>query len=317
MDALTLYGLISVLLMLVFYALEARSHWFVLAFSISCLMASAYGFMQGAWPFGLVELIWAGVAATRWRDAKRSSPSERLASRIPLIFNSGVELRPTQQAGIANAIVLDEQRRSDLTWDRYARLSRTADALKQRVQEGARILDVGGFDGALALFLPRYHIDVIDPDSTGGSGLDITCEPYEVVVSIDALEHVAPEMRDLFLGELTRSAREWCFINYPARRTADAQKLVYELTNNALVKEHVEWALPSAEEVTAFLCDRGFVCETIEHTSVSQWVSQYILQSASSNAAALVNSYLQSVPAKEPAGLALYDLVIGSARKSQ
>ena len=67
MDALTLFGLIAVSLMLVCYALEARSPWFVLAFAGACLLASAYGFMQGAWPFGLVEAIWAGVAALRWR----------------------------------------------------------------------------------------------------------------------------------------------------------------------------------------------------------------------------------------------------------
>jgi hypothetical protein len=52
--------------MLVFYVLEKRSHWFILAFAGSCVLASAYGFLQGAWPFGLVEAIWSGVAARRW-----------------------------------------------------------------------------------------------------------------------------------------------------------------------------------------------------------------------------------------------------------
>jgi hypothetical protein len=66
MDGLTIYGLVSVVLMLLFYALEARSAWFVLAFAISCVMASAYGFLQGAWPFGLVEAIWSLIALRRW-----------------------------------------------------------------------------------------------------------------------------------------------------------------------------------------------------------------------------------------------------------
>jgi len=65
-DALTLYGLISVSLMLLFYALEGRSAWFVLAFAVSCIMASVYGFLQGAWPFGIVEAIWSMVALRRW-----------------------------------------------------------------------------------------------------------------------------------------------------------------------------------------------------------------------------------------------------------
>lgn len=66
MDFLTLFGLIAVSAMLIFYALEARNAWFVLAFAFSCVLASTYGFLQGAWPFGLVEAIWAVVAARRW-----------------------------------------------------------------------------------------------------------------------------------------------------------------------------------------------------------------------------------------------------------
>ncbi|GEM_PF-1020178 len=53
MDALTLFGLFAVTAMLVCYALEDRSHWFVLLFAVSCALGSAYGFLQGAWPFGL------------------------------------------------------------------------------------------------------------------------------------------------------------------------------------------------------------------------------------------------------------------------
>jgi hypothetical protein len=66
MDSLTLFGLFAVTAMLVFYALEKRSRWFVLAFAAACLLGSLYGFLQGAWPFGVVEVIWAMVAFRRW-----------------------------------------------------------------------------------------------------------------------------------------------------------------------------------------------------------------------------------------------------------
>jgi len=66
MDGLTLFGLFAVTAMLVTYALEDRSHWFISAFAASCALGSIYGFLQGAWPFGLVEAIWAGVALRRW-----------------------------------------------------------------------------------------------------------------------------------------------------------------------------------------------------------------------------------------------------------
>ena len=66
-DALTIYGVVAVGSMLLFYALEARARVFVLAFAVACLASSAYGFLQGAWPFGVVELVWSGVALQRWR----------------------------------------------------------------------------------------------------------------------------------------------------------------------------------------------------------------------------------------------------------
>ena len=67
MDALTLFGLATLTAMLIFYALEDRSHWYILAFAGACTMASIYGFLQGTWPFGVVEAIWTVVAVHRWR----------------------------------------------------------------------------------------------------------------------------------------------------------------------------------------------------------------------------------------------------------
>ncbi len=66
MNALTWFGLFAVSAMLITYALESRSPWFILAFAGTCVMGSAYGFMQGAWPFGIVEAIWSAVAVYRW-----------------------------------------------------------------------------------------------------------------------------------------------------------------------------------------------------------------------------------------------------------
>jgi uncharacterized protein YbjT (DUF2867 family) len=72
MDRLTLFGLAAVSLMLITYTLERRSNWYVLAFAFACIMGSVYGFQQGAWPFGLVEGVWALIAAKRWHDRRAS-----------------------------------------------------------------------------------------------------------------------------------------------------------------------------------------------------------------------------------------------------
>ena len=65
-DPLALFGLVAVTAMLIFYALEDRAPVFILAFAASCFMGSAYGFLHGAWPFGLVEGIWGFVAIRKW-----------------------------------------------------------------------------------------------------------------------------------------------------------------------------------------------------------------------------------------------------------
>lgn len=73
MKPLTIFGLFAVTAMLVSYALEKRSHWYVLAFAGACGLGSVYGFLQGAWPFGIVEAIWALVAIKRWWSTTRPS----------------------------------------------------------------------------------------------------------------------------------------------------------------------------------------------------------------------------------------------------
>ena len=67
MDALTVFGLFAVTAMLICCALESRSRWFILGFAVACGLGSVYGFLQGAWPFGLVEAVWNVVAIRRWR----------------------------------------------------------------------------------------------------------------------------------------------------------------------------------------------------------------------------------------------------------
>ena len=70
MNKLSVFGLVAVTAMLVFYALEKRGPRYVFGFAVACAMASVYGFLQGAWPIGLVEAVWAVVALDRWRKAR-------------------------------------------------------------------------------------------------------------------------------------------------------------------------------------------------------------------------------------------------------
>jgi hypothetical protein len=91
MDYLAAFGLLSVTAMLVCYALERRSPWYILGFAAACALGSIYGFLQGAWPFGLVEFVWAIVAGRRWWLARTgSSPI-----RFPMPANTDTpQVRP-------------------------------------------------------------------------------------------------------------------------------------------------------------------------------------------------------------------------------
>jgi len=72
MNMLTAFGFFAVTAMVICYALEQRHTFFILAFAFSCVLGSVYGFLQGAWPFGMVELIWSGIAVRKWWARRRS-----------------------------------------------------------------------------------------------------------------------------------------------------------------------------------------------------------------------------------------------------
>ena len=80
MDALSLFGLAAVSFTLLCYAKEAGSHWWTLGFAFGCVLGSIYGFLQGAWQFGVVEMIWTIVSFRRWLKMRRTpAPAEPLA----------------------------------------------------------------------------------------------------------------------------------------------------------------------------------------------------------------------------------------------
>jgi hypothetical protein len=68
-DAITVFGVAALTFMMLMYALESRGRGFVLAFAAGCALSSTYGFLSGAWPFGVVEAAWTLIAVRRWSNA--------------------------------------------------------------------------------------------------------------------------------------------------------------------------------------------------------------------------------------------------------
>jgi hypothetical protein len=69
--AVTIYGVVALSFMMAMYALEQRNDRFVLGFAVGCLLSSVYGFLSGAWPFGVIEAIWATIAVRRYQGLSR------------------------------------------------------------------------------------------------------------------------------------------------------------------------------------------------------------------------------------------------------
>jgi hypothetical protein len=81
---LNVFGACALTFMMLMYALERRHPAFILGFAGGCVLSSAYGFLAGTWPFGVVEAIWALVAVNRYRTVRRAAPSvERVTGAPP------------------------------------------------------------------------------------------------------------------------------------------------------------------------------------------------------------------------------------------
>lgn len=231
---------------------------------------------------------------------------------VPIKAIAGVELVPTEREGIAKVVISDTGVIKDLSWDRYVRLKAAADAIRQLVGADAPVLDAGGFDGALGLFLSNYTIDLLDPATTGASLLKEPADDqsYDLVASVDVLEHIAPDEREQALHELCRIARKFIVINYPHSATKQAQELVFKATGNALIKEHVQWELPDTDWVLQVTASRGFKGTASAHSSLSVWLGQYLLLNLAPAASKELNQYLIEHHAAEPFTTPLYDLVV-------
>lgn len=229
---------------------------------------------------------------------------------VPIKPIEGIELEPTEVPGISKVKITNNEPKQELSWDRFVRLKAAAEAVI--AVDAKTVIDAGGYDGALGFFLPGVEIDLIDPATTGGSVLSIPVEDgvYDAVVAVDVLEHIEPKDRAEALSELARIGRQHVILNYPCRDSKDAQELALKLTNNSLIREHVEWELPDSDWVLEELAKYGYRSTVTPHTSIAVWLGQYVTLNLSPEAAKELNRHLVANFADEPTSKALYHLVV-------
>jgi hypothetical protein len=235
---------------------------------------------------------------------------------FPIISVPGIEMMPTNVPGIAGVRVVDRSAFQMLPWDRFVRLKAVADCVKPELQLDDRLLDIGGFDGALCLFLETTNIDLLDPETTGGAAHAIPVPDcaYEVTCAVDVLEHVEPSQRKLFLRECARVTGRHLVLNQPSPDSMGAQELMLQLTGNPFIRQHVEWQLPDSEWVIDELEALGFECELTPHSSVAVWVGQFLAQNLLPQAAQALNQYLTKHHSNESFNIPLYHLISAKRR---
>ncbi len=201
--------------------------------------------------------------------------------KAPIEAQKTVELVECGVEGVREAKVL-EFNTSAIELDRFMRISTTAEQVNNlNLKKGTIVLDVGGFDGALALFLPSLRVWVIDPQTTGGNGLKIPFpdKHFDVVVSIDAIEHLPRKERAKFLQELVRVTRSKLFINFPEARSMIVQKAVLSVLDNKFIQEHVNYQLPTSKEVVDFLKEirPNLKIKITSYLNVYSWLAWFVL----------------------------------------
>jgi hypothetical protein len=155
MTPLTLFGVLAVTAMLVFYAAEERAAVFVLLFAGACAASSIYGFLQGAWPFGLVEAVWTSVAIRRWRAR--------------LQFENPPEFRPI--ACDMTALAPDERHRYDTLRSRISasvkEATSTNTSFRLRMDDSVSLPDIAEWVSLEHRCCPFLNIAVaLQPDET-------------------------------------------------------------------------------------------------------------------------------------------------------
>ncbi|MEO7571631.1 MAG: class I SAM-dependent methyltransferase [Acidimicrobiales bacterium] len=184
----------------------------------------------------------------------------------------------------------------DISWtafDRYARYAAIARAITANLGQGPqRALDVGDNSGYLRAFAPDLRVTSVDVEVNpsplagtslvlgDGSRLPVASRSVDVVISCDALEHVAPAHRSAFIAELARCSRDLIVIAAPfdTPGVAGSEELVRRFVRamtgavQPQLAEHAENGLPSLGGTRAAMEEAGLTVTSIGNGNLQDWV---------------------------------------------
>jgi SAM-dependent methyltransferase len=201
-------------------------------------------------------------------------PDEARRLLAPLAGLGGPDREVVDQVlGLADGTTTDPL--SAMDPNRYLRMRSLAAAVAALPGDAcASVVDVGGGDGALALFLPDVAYLLVEPDTNGLSGLSLPLPAgaADVVCACHVLEHIPPEGRDAFLDQLLRVARRHVLLLNPFAAAgvdhAARLQLAVDLTGARWAREHLACGLPDLSSVQDYAARRRLTFEATPHGSV-------------------------------------------------
>ena len=170
------------------------------------------------------------------------------------------------------------------------------------------VLDIGGGEGLLSLFLPDSEYMLIEPTINGISALNppFSSKKFDCVVACHVLEHIPVELREVFLDSICSLARRYVILLNPFydENTDQAkwQQMIFEITGAAWAKEHIDCVMPKIEDITAFALKRNYEYRVIPNgskmmTIAMVFLDHYIKQVANSDEIEKINEMFNAVMA--------------------
>jgi hypothetical protein len=205
------------------------------------------------------------------RDLALSTYDEVLASATGSLAARALRLRSEAEEAPARPLAV-------LNHNRYFRLKTIADHVRGLYGGGdLALLDVGGGDGALSVFLPQTRYALAEPATNGISADAFPPKSFDVVVACHVLEHVSGDGRTAFLESLSsRAKRHVLLLNPffdPAGHVTERLKLIVEITGAEWARAHLECDLPDLDEVKGFAAERGYDCKVYPNGSLPTTLS--------------------------------------------
>lgn len=187
----------------------------------------------------------------------------------------------------------------DVPFDQYQRYQivvEIARSLADTVERPLSVLDVGGhfvdLEGhprrPIGEFLPDWHtvsVDLSRPALPGyvqarGEALPFADASFDLVSSVDVLEHVEPAARPTLVPELTRVARHAVLLAAPFRSplVERTEQIVAEFVERTCgyvqgqLKEHRENGLPDLDATCAAFASAGWATTRFPYGNLWRWL---------------------------------------------